>query len=61
MNCLAPVLGPLLDIVVRTWRHLCTRIELADRRWALREIHPCHPDRHYLEARVAQLERLQWL
>lgn len=50
---------PVTDLLTWAARELWRRIRLADTRWALREIHPRHPDRHYLELRKALLEKQQ--
>lgn len=53
MSSIKPVITPLADLALRAW--VC--LQLAYYRRALAErVHPRHPDRHFIELRIMQLE-----
>lgn len=53
LTAVRPVTDQLAAACSWAWDRLC----LACFRWAEREISPTHPDRHYIEGRIAKLER----
>lgn len=50
---MATALSPITGLWTEAWRWAC----IAGFRWALREIHPLHPDLPYILRRLRELER----
>lgn len=46
-------LSPITSLWAAAWRRAC----IAGFRWAMREIHPAHPDVPFIVRRLAELER----